>query len=198
MSQSKKEIVICKNCNKKIPIKSSRKKLKQFKFCSRQCQREWIYKASVKVCSVCKKKFHSKWQYCSKECRIIAKRGKNNPMWNGGITPIGKLLRDSSKYREWRDAIFQRDNWTCQDCGRKRKAGDRVILEAHHCDKTFAELLAEFLQEYNQFSPFEDQDTLLRLATKWLPFWDAEGETLCKRCHYKTNSYGITIKNRKG
>jgi len=199
MSQSKKEIVICKNCNKKILIKLSRKKLKQFKFCSKKCQREWFYEKSIKICSICGKEFYNKWQlhkYCSKECRIIAKRGKNNPMWKGGITPIKKSLRDSARYREWVKTVFQRDNWICQTCGRHRKVGDRVLLEVHHI-KEFAITVVEFLKEYDQFSPFEDQDTLLRLAMKWQPFWDIDnGVTLCKECHYKTNNYGITIKNR--
>jgi hypothetical protein len=188
-SQSKKEIVMCENCGKEILIKLSRKKLGQFKFCSRKCQGEWYYKRSIKICSICKKEFYNKWQchkYCSKECRIIAKRGKNNPMWKGGITPFKKLLRDSAKNREWVKAIFERDSWTCQECGRHRKVGDRVILEVHHKKELFI-ILAEFLKEYDQFSPFEDQDTLLRLAMKWQPFWDTDnGVTLCYECHQLT------------
>lgn len=30
-------------------------------------------------------------------------------------------FRECREYREWRTAIFERDNWTCQDCGEKGK-----------------------------------------------------------------------------
>jgi HNH endonuclease len=45
--------------------------------------------------------------------------GKNffNPSWKGGITPLNHLLRNSAKYRKWRKAVFERDNYTCQICG---------------------------------------------------------------------------------
>ena len=37
-----------------------------------------------------------------------------------------------SKYRKWRSGVFERDNWTCQTCGNRSKAGEPVYLEAHH------------------------------------------------------------------
>ena len=100
--------------------------------------------------------------------------------WKGGITPLHFAIRNCFEYRQWRDKIFQQDNYICVECGQVGGS-----LEAHHSDKTFAELFAEFLQEYNQFSPHEDIDTLVRLAMKWQPFWTAEGETLCENCHNK-------------
>ena len=112
-------------------------------------------------------------------------RGINSPSWQGGITPLHQAIRNLPEYNEWRDKIYQRDNYTCQNCG-SQKSG---TFNAHHSDKSFSELLAEFLQEYNQFSPFEDQHTLLRLAMKWQPFWTARGETLCKECHKLTENY---------
>ena len=57
----------------------------------------------------------------------IAKRGKNNNLWKGGITSINRLIRVSFKYRLWRELVFERDDWTCQDCG---KRGGK--LNAHH------------------------------------------------------------------
>jgi hypothetical protein len=41
-------------------------------------------------------------------------------------------------------------------------------LEAHHIKK-FSILLAEFLSFYNQFSPIEDKETLVRLAISYEP-----------------------------
>ena len=58
-------------------------------------------------------------------------------------------------------------------------------MEAHH-KNPFAELLNEFLKEYDQFSPIEDKETLVRLAMKWKSFWDIDnGECLCEDCHKK-------------
>jgi len=38
----------------------------------------------------------------------------------------------STKYREWRSKVFERDNWTCQTCGARSQVGEPVYLEAHH------------------------------------------------------------------
>ena len=41
--------------------------------------------------------------------------GDKHYNWKGGITPINKLLRLSSMWRIWREAVFLRDNFTCQN-----------------------------------------------------------------------------------
>jgi len=116
-------------------------------------------------------------------------RGKERYNWKG-TTPLIEQIRKCFEYRQWRNKIFIRDSWACVKCGLHSGCGKRVYLEAHHI-KLFTELFTEFLQEYNQFSPFEDIDTLIRLATKWQPFWTAEGETLCRDCHNLTKSHKI-------
>lgn len=119
--------------------------------------------------------------YCSHCSRL----GARSHFWKGEecVTPFYQRIRGSSEYKQWRDDIFRRDNWTCQKCGARSQKGKTVYLEAHHNDNSFAELLADFLREYDQFSPFEDQDTLIRLARKWQAFWTAEGITYCGACH---------------
>lgn len=115
-------------------------------------------------------------------------KGKDNPNWKGGITPLVVAIRKLLEYKQWREAVFERDNYICQDCGICSEKENRVYLNAHH-RKAFYIILAEFLQEYNQFSPYEDRDTLVRLAMKWQPFWDiSKGETLCEDCHNKTKN----------
>lgn len=56
-----------------------------------------------------------------------AEMGPLNWNWNGGITPINLLIRNSAEYAAWRTAVFERDNYTCQECG--ERGG---YLEAHH------------------------------------------------------------------
>lgn len=55
--------------------------------------------------------------------------GKDNPNWKGDkcITPENKRIRMSIDFRLWREAVFARDNWTCQKTG--IRGG---ILHPHH------------------------------------------------------------------
>lgn len=52
---------------------------------------------------------------------------ENNTNWKGGVTAENELLRRSPEWRQWRKAVFERDNYTCQDCGNS-KCG----LHPHH------------------------------------------------------------------
>lgn len=49
----------------------------------------------------------------------LAKKGNKSHTWKGGITPLNKILRESLEYRLWREAVFARDNFTCQECGQR-------------------------------------------------------------------------------
>jgi len=53
--------------------------------------------------------------------------GERNINWKGGITPEHKRIRKSIEYRLWREAVFARDNWTCQEC--EKRGG---MLHPHH------------------------------------------------------------------
>ena len=57
---------------------------------------------------------------------------EKNPAWKGGVTPAHELIRKSSEYKLWREAVFKRDDYTCQICF---KRGGR--LNADHI-KPFA------------------------------------------------------------
>ena len=104
--------------------------------------------------------------------------GKENTNWKG-TTSLYERIRKLPESEQWRESVYKKDNFTCQTCGDK-KGGN---LHAHH-KREFAIILAEFLKEYDQFSPYEDIYTLVRLAMKWQPFWDIDnGETQCKKCH---------------
>lgn len=66
------------------------------------------------ICLFCKIKkkikptLEGRQKYCSKSC---ADNGKNY-----GKTTLQERLRRSKKYKIWRKAIFERDNYTCQIC----------------------------------------------------------------------------------
>lgn len=95
-------------------------------------------------------------------------KGKNNPRWKGGITPLKKQIRECSKCRNWVLSIFIRDNYTCQKCG--NRGGN---LHAHHIE-SFAQIFHN-----NGIESVED-------AEKCEDFWNVNnGKTLCMECHNK-------------
>ena len=51
----------------------------------------------------------------------------NHWNWSGGKTSDQEKIRKSINYKEWRKQVYERDNYTCQCCG---KTG--VALNAHH------------------------------------------------------------------
>ncbi len=97
-------------------------------------------------------------------------KGKNNPNWKGGVTPINEQVRKSIDYKIWRKAVFERDNYTCQCCGEKEKVSGK--LEADHIKP-----LAYFPE--------------LRFAID-------NGRTLCRECHKKTDTYLVKAKQKYG
>ena len=89
---------------------------------------------------------------------------EKNPKWRGGITPENRRIRGSLEYKLWREAVFARDNWTCQFCGARSAKSNPVYLNADHI-KPFA-LYPE-----------------LRFAID-------NGRTLCEPCHKTTDTFG--------
>ena len=79
--------------------------------------------------------------------------GDTNPNWKGGKCSERELDMSSSKYKRWRQSVYERDNYTCQLCG-SSISGE---LRAHHLWR------------------WADYD-FIRHET-----WN--GITLCKKCH---------------
>lgn len=176
----------CIDCGKHIKLTSTRcKKCANFnrrgkytgKLSSSFTNGKWL-----KVnCIDCGKKINPNCKRCkSCENKRRYKNSSNHWNWQGGKSTLAMMIKNLEKYPIWRNQVFQRDNYTCQEC---EQYGGK--LEAHH-KKEFHIILAEFLKEYNQFSPIEDKETLVRLAIKWKPFWDINnGIILCEDCHMK-------------
>ena len=57
----------------------------------------------------------------------LANSGSKSSFWRGGVSDLKRLRREKIEYKEWRNKIFERDNYTCQIC--LRKGG---ILNADH------------------------------------------------------------------
>jgi DNA-binding transcriptional MerR regulator len=103
--------------------------------------------------------------------------GKRCHFYKGGISPLHALIRVLPEEKNWIKECLKRDNYTCQECDSKEN------LEVHHI-KEFSKIFVEFLQLYSQFSPIEDKETLIRLATTYMPFYELiNGKTLCYDCH---------------
>jgi len=46
-------------------------------------------------------------------------KNRNHNLWKGGKTIEAKIIRGSIEYRLWREAVFARDSWACQKCGKR-------------------------------------------------------------------------------
>ena len=123
--------------------------------------------------------------YCGGNCGLCADkkhsikmRGKNCPSYIDGRTPLIKLLRSCEKYFKWRTKCFKRDNFTCQECGKKD-----CYINVDHI-KPFKIIFENFLRKYNKLNPSKDKYILYELALKYKAFWNIiNGRTLCESCH---------------
>ena len=80
--------------------------------------------------------------------------GENHWNWKGGITQDNYIERNTVRYRQWREAVYQRDGWTCQDCG-------------DHCQKK--NIVAHHIKYFSEYPE--------------LRYEVANGKTLCRPCH---------------
>lgn len=65
--------------------------------------------------------------------------GENHHSWRGGITPENEKIRSSAAYSNWRTAVFERDDYTCQMCGQRggKLNADHIKPFATHPDLRF-------------------------------------------------------------
>lgn len=124
-----------------------------------------------------------KWTEEQKEHMRNKMKGSNSPSWKGGKILKKEALRNHSLHKQWHKNVFERDNYTCQGCG---KIGG--YLEVHHI-VSLADIVEPFvhIQDWNEFM---DKVWKLPIMTDI-----SNGKTLCIPCHKETDSYGP--KNRK-
>jgi len=145
----------CLVCGTGFTTPTYRLKSGRGKYCSRKCSDFAHRRGEERQCEVCGSTFYAKrkrlvGKYCSHKCQGIDRRGDRSHHWKGGADK-----RNTFEYRHWRNSVFARDNWICQDCGDK-KGGN---LRAHH------------------IFPFAD------FPEHRFELWN--GVTLCDICHQK-------------
>ena len=71
---------------------------------------------------------------------IPPKYGSENFMWKGGVTPINEKIRKSHEYKLWRNAVYERDNYTCIWCGKRggKLHADHIKPFAYYPELRFA------------------------------------------------------------
>lgn len=154
---------LCQNCKKEFskPINESRKNWNtRHIYCSKKCT---ITRVKLN-CNECKREFtvknyrKSTAHFCSHLCASNFR--------NEGKRTKEKIIRQSWAYKAWRTLVFERDNYTCQDCGlhNEKGLGKSIILHADHI---------------KPFALFPD-----------LRFEVSNGRTLCFPCHKRTNTWG--------
>ena len=83
-------------------------------------------------------------------------RGEKHWNWQGGIDEEHKRIKQSAEYKEWRNAVYKKDNWTCVEC---KEHCDKKTITAHHIKEFYA---------YPE-----------------LRFVVSNGEVLCRKCHQR-------------
>jgi len=167
-----KRFIKCEIC--RMVFQRSKSKESKHNFCSRKCYGKWKTILATIKCSNCDKEFVRQRKnrlYCSDKCQYESMKkprpqlsGKKHWNWKGGITDELRLIRRSLEYRDWRFAVYKRDNYTCNYCKKKLRSGNIV---AHHI---------------KGFSEFEE-----------LRFDIDNGITLCRSCHKKVHNGSINL-----
>jgi 5-methylcytosine-specific restriction endonuclease McrA len=129
--------------------------LSKRRYCTKRCaglsvdNRQFLAKRNAlqvkmqSACTVCGSQYpcspsrRKQKKTCSKKCSGIRRRenqrGERSHRWKGGRTSQVMLMRTSIEYKAWRTAVFERDRYACQMCG---KTGGRLTV--HHI-KTVSE-----------------------------------------------------------
>jgi len=135
-----------------------------------------------KKCLYCKDEFkieaYKVQECCSHSCaqRLRVKMGGHH-FGDGSKTVLNFAVRASTKYKEWKKAVIERDGFECKECGIESKKGDFNLMDVDHIFP-----LAALLRKYNIKTVYQSQDCE--------ELWDiSNGRILCKECHTKTDTY---------
>lgn len=137
-------------------------------------------------CEYCGKTVERKpWQikkhtYCNLVCSRAGIRGRASPVFKGenAKNPLRQRIMQLPEYAAWRQAVFSRDSFKCVWCGAKSN------FEADHI-KPY-----KVIRDEHGIKTTEDARVCKEL-------WDvANGRTLCRECHRKTDNYPRNLKSK--
>jgi len=100
----------------------------------------------------------------------LSQLGSKGSNWKGGTTKLSKSLHNSIYWRMWREKVFKRDNYICQDCGEKG-----IYLEPHH-KVPFSKLLIKY--------KIKTKEQAFKCKELW---YIKNGITYCENCHIKND-----------
>ncbi len=80
----------------------------------------YLLAGSVKSCGCLKKESF-------KNTRKV--KGSEHGMWKGGVSSEREAHMSRKEYKDWRVAVYERDNYTCKKCSNKGH-----MLNAHHIE----------------------------------------------------------------
>lgn len=172
----------CELCGVSMRTTISRLSKGQGKYCSKKCSSNALYKlpkyqkSRERIRQVNIGKKQSPETIKKRSDAMLGKkfpyrphlnhRGANCVAWKGGVSTLQEFIRASFKYRLWRSDVFQRDDFTCQWCGKRGSHihADHIVL--------FSELL------------YKNKITALEQALRCEELWNINnGRTLCRSCH---------------
>lgn len=131
------KIVICDHCGKEI--KKLNCLVKDKNFCDKNCYSEWLNTKRTKCkCDYCGKEIikanslMNKRNFCSSTCmgKWMSEnlKGENNPFYNPNLTYTERMIkRNYTEYHEFVKEVFERDKYTCANCGQHGGS-----LQVHH------------------------------------------------------------------
>lgn len=184
MSKYPLKVGVCKYCSGDIIAKNSSFNKPNRIFCSKTCRTIWENK-NIPYSEARRKKLSERAKILftgiknspeTIEKKRLANIGSKSHFWKGGLTDLKRRLRSCSKYRFWRKSVFERDNYTCQECG--IRGG---ILNADHI-KPFS-----IIMENYKITTFID-------GINCIEMWNINnGKTLCLDCHKNTPTFAYKL-----
>lgn len=110
-------------CTNKSFEKENSKTVLHCAFCGKEYIRYVSY-LKIRESKYCSKNCHDK--------ASELKTGELSSTWKGGISTENRRIRSSAKWARWRDLVFKRDNYTCMNCGDRSAKNNPVELHPHH------------------------------------------------------------------
>lgn len=180
-------VATCEQCNKEYERKPS----KVGRFCGMDCY--GASKKGTEPWNKGKKTGYAPWKGKKRSKETIAKIKSTKLKTNyshpqevrdrisaalkgvskGGVTKLATLIRGTTTYKQWRTDVFERDEYTCQECG-----ASNCILNADHI-VPFSYLLK--MANVSNIKEAQDEEML----------WSIDnGRTLCLECHKQTPTFG--------